>query len=197
MLASFLVATVNRRLIIIGSVVIAISANALCMVMTSYEWTLWLRVIAGVGSGKGVADGLAEGLTEVFGAMLIGLAVGIPAVFATGRIAPGEPTLVEALGVVLLCAGLSLHFEVSFLLAGMTAGVVVVNFARHHDYPFHEIENVEWPFLVVFFILAGASLELGTLAELGLIGVVYLVARTAGKRGRSWLTARSMTPTRL
>lgn len=50
-LASLVVATVNRRLLIVGSIVVAIAANALCMVVISYEWTLWLRFIAGVGSG--------------------------------------------------------------------------------------------------------------------------------------------------
>lgn len=50
-LASFVVATVNRRLLIIGSIVIAVAANALCMIVLSYEWTLWLRFLAGVGSG--------------------------------------------------------------------------------------------------------------------------------------------------
>ncbi len=58
-LASLVVATVNRRLIIVGSVLVAISANALCMVMTTYEWTLWLRVIAGVGSGIYTAVAIA------------------------------------------------------------------------------------------------------------------------------------------
>lgn len=58
-LASLFVATVDRRLIIVGSVIIAIAANALCMVMTTYEWTLWLRFIAGVGSGIYTAVAIA------------------------------------------------------------------------------------------------------------------------------------------
>ncbi len=146
-----------------------------------------LGLVAGVGSGNGVADGLAEGLTEVFGAVLVGLAIGVPAAFATGRIAPGEPTLVEALGVVLLCAGLSLHLEVSFLLAGMTAGMVVVNFARHHDYPFHEIEHISWPFLVLFFVLAGAAVDFDALAGAGTLAAAFIVLRMAGRLLGGWL----------
>ena len=42
----------------------------------------------------------------------------------------------------------------------MTAGVVVANFARHHDYAFHEIENIQWAVHDLVFVLAGASLEL-------------------------------------
>ena len=43
--------------------------------------------------------------------------------------------------------------------AMFAAGVVVVNLARHHDYPFHEIEHLSWPFLIVFFVLAGALVD--------------------------------------
>ena len=58
-LASLIVATVNRRLIIVGAIIIAIVANALCMVFLTYEWTLWLRFIAGVGSGIYTAVAIA------------------------------------------------------------------------------------------------------------------------------------------
>lgn len=150
-------------------------------------FSIILGLVAGVGSGNGFANGLIEGLVEVFGAVLVGVAVGVPAAFATGRIAQGEPTLVEALGVVLLCAGLSLYFEVSFLLAGMTAGLVVVNFARHHDYPFHEIEHISWPFLVLFFVLAGAAAKIDALEEVAALAAGFIVLRIIGRFFGGWL----------
>ncbi|MEP4146205.1 MAG: MFS transporter [Halioglobus sp.] len=58
-LVSLFVARVNRRLIVLVSAAIAIGANALCMVMLSYEETLWLRVIAGIGSGAYTAVAIA------------------------------------------------------------------------------------------------------------------------------------------
>jgi Kef-type K+ transport system membrane component KefB len=73
----------------------------------------------------------------------------------------------------------------------MAMGAVITNLAEHHDYPFHEIENIEWPFMVVFFVLAGASLEIGILADLGLVGAVYLLARIAGKLLGVWFGARA------
>jgi Kef-type K+ transport system membrane component KefB len=69
---------------------------------------------------------------------------------------------------------------VSHLLAAMLVGAVIVNLARHHDRPFTEIEHVEWPFMVLFFVLAGASLELHVLDEIGLIGLAYILLRALG-----------------
>jgi len=128
---------------------------------------------------------------EIFGAVLLGGAIGLPAANLTGRVRPGKPMLTEALGLVFLCGGAAIWLEVSFLIATMTMGAVIANLAFHHEYPFHEIENIESPFMVIFFILAGASLEIGVLAGLGLIGVVYLLARAGGKVIGAWLGAHA------
>ena len=75
---------------------------------------------------------------------------------------------------------------VSFLLAGMICGMLFANFARHHDRPFHEIENIEWPFMVLFFILAGASLHADGLGEFGGIFGLYLVLRIGARLLGGW-----------
>jgi Kef-type K+ transport system membrane component KefB len=67
---------------------------------------------------------------------------------------------------------------------------VVANFARHHERAFHEIEHVEWPFMLVFFLLAGASLEVDSLPELGLIGLGFVVSRTLARLVGGWIGCR-------
>ncbi len=64
-----------------------------------------------------------------------------------------------------------------------------MNRARHHKRAFHEIEHIEWPFMILFFILAGASLEVGQIAEVGLLGVVYVVLRIAARVAGGWIGA--------
>jgi len=51
LVAALLVAKVNRRLLVLVSIVIAVTANWLCTVMVDYEQVLWLRLLAGFGSG--------------------------------------------------------------------------------------------------------------------------------------------------
>jgi len=65
--------------------------------------------------------------------------------------------------------------------AVMVMGAVIANLARHHEYPFHAIEGIEDTFMVIFFILAGASLEFEAINEIGLIGIIYVLCRVAGK----------------
>jgi Kef-type K+ transport system membrane component KefB len=145
-----------------------------------------LLVAAKALNGDGGLQVLLGGLWEIGGAIAVGVGLGLPAAALTGRLRPGEPMQAEALAVVFLCAGLAIWLGVSFLLAGMICGMMVTNFARHHDRPFHEIENIEWPFMVLFFVLAGASLHADGLGELWVIFGLYLILRIAARLLGGW-----------
>ncbi|MFQ5937198.1 MAG: cation:proton antiporter [Acidiferrobacterales bacterium] len=139
--------------------------------------------LTGQGGGE---DVLVSTMWDLGGAFVVGVALGVPMAYLTGRIQPGEPTLAEALGVVLLCGGIALWLDVSFLLASMVLGAAVANLARHHKRPFHAIEGIEWPFLILFFVLAGASLQIDSLAAVGLLGAAYLILRIVGRLLGAW-----------
>jgi len=147
-----------------------------------------VAVVAAVGMSEGMdLAHLGTAVRELGGALALGVALGLPSAYLTGRLAPGEPQMTEALAVVFLAAGLASWAGVSFLIAGMVAGATVANLARHHETAFHEIEHIQWPFLILFFVLAGASLEVGRLADLGLIGGAYVVLRIAARIAGGWL----------
>ncbi|NIR60852.1 MAG: cation:proton antiporter [Gammaproteobacteria bacterium] len=142
------------------------------------------------GDGGGAAAVLGRGAWEVGGAFVVGVALGLPMAYLTGRIRPGEPTQAEALGFVLLCGGVANWLEVSYILAAMVMGAVVAACAARHTRPFHAIEGIEWPFMVLFFVLAGASLHAGALLEVGLIGLAYVALRTLGLVTGAWTAGR-------
>ena len=162
------------------------SNTLLSIVAIDDVWALLLFAlglsIAKTLNGHG-ADSLffASASWEIIGALGLGTLIGIPAAYLTGRAKRGQPMIIEALGIVFICGGLAIWLEVSYLIAAMTVGAVIANLAKHHDYPFHAIENIESPFMVVFFVLAGASLDIASFEQLGLIGVVYIACRAIGK----------------
>lgn len=133
---------------------------------------------------------LMSGLYELFGAIVLGLALGVPMAMLTGRLKPGEPTLIEALGIVFLCGGLAKHFDVPFLLTAMVLGATVANLAKHHDQAFHEIEDIEWPFMVLFFILIGSSLPTVVWANVVPITAFYILLRVVSRVVGGWLGAK-------
>jgi NhaP-type Na+/H+ or K+/H+ antiporter len=141
-------------------------------------------------AGAAGTQALISGLRELGGAIALGAGLGVPMAYITGRIYPGEPTLAEALGIVFLCGGLAMWLHVSFLIAAMAMGAVVANLATHHDRPFHAIEGIEWPFMILFFVLAGASLNTRSLLQLGVVGGAYVVLRFLSRLPGGWLGAR-------
>lgn len=120
------------------------------------------------------------GVWEVAGGILLGIVLGLPMAWLTGRVRPGELTLVESLGFVFLCSGLAMRLELSHILACMAMGATVSNVAMHHERPFHAIKEVEQPFLIIFFLLAGFDFEIKQLWGVGLVGAAYVIARSAG-----------------
>ena len=144
-------------------------------------FSLGLALVAALVGLDSHSAPLLVAIQDIGGAALLGILIGLPAAFLTGRIRPGQPMLVEALGLVFICGGVALWLDVSFLIASMVMGAVIANLATHHEYPFHAIEDIEWPFMVIFFVLAGASLEFSSLKEIGLIGTVYIGCRIIGK----------------
>ncbi|MBT8115482.1 MAG: cation:proton antiporter [Arenicella sp.] len=152
-------------------------------------FALAMAVVANAGSAVTDFAFLFQSLREVVGAIGLGVLLGIPAAFLTGRIREGQPMLLEAVGVVALCGGMALWLEVSYLIACIVLGSVVVNLAKHHESPFHAIEDIESLFLIVFFVVAGASLELHALKAIGYLGALYIVLRSLGKYFGAWLGA--------
>lgn len=148
----------------------------------------WALVVFSIGvafvasmNGANDINPFLNAFIEIGGALFLGCLIGIPASLLTGRIKQGEPLLTEAIGLSFICGGLAIYFNVSFLIAAMTMGLMISNTAKHHDYSFHEIEHIESMMMVLFFVIAGALLDIESMKTLGIIGIVYITSRIIGK----------------
>lgn len=153
-------------------------------------FSLLLSAAQALSGDSAALDAMGAGAWEIGGALLLALVLGLPAAYLTGRIQPGEPTQAEALALVLLCAGLAVWAEVSYILAAIVLGAVVTNFAKHHERPFRAIKGMEWPFLILFFLLAGAALHVESLVQAGWLTAVYVAVRIVARVLGAWLGAR-------
>jgi Kef-type K+ transport system membrane component KefB len=153
-------------------------------------FSLTMAAASAVDGNHSVMFSLVGGVQEIGGSVLLGAVLGVPMAYLTGRIRPGEPTLAEAMGFVLLCGGVATWLDLSPVLSAMVMGSVVASLARHHERPFHAIEGVEWPFLILFFILAGASAHPGAILTVTGITVVYMIARCLGTYAGATVGAR-------
>jgi Kef-type K+ transport system membrane component KefB len=161
------------------------SETLLSIVALDDVWGLLIFVFAmasaAVLNGDAAVGGaVSASLVELGGSVALGVALGVPMAILTGRVRYGEPTLAEAIGFVLLGAGLAEWLDLLPILTAMAMGSTVASLATHHDRPFHAIEGIEWPFMILFFVLAGASMELDALWLVGGLTGGYILLRGIG-----------------
>lgn len=149
-----------------------------------------LAAVHYLNESGGSMEVVLSALWELAGAVGLGAVLGFPMAYISGRIKPGQPTLLEALGMVLLCGGLASWLDVSYLLSVMVLGFVVANYAKHHEQAFHEIEDIESPFMILFFVLTGASLNLDSLSNAGFIAIAYIGLRIIARLIGAWPGAK-------
>ncbi len=83
-------------------------------------------------------------------------------------------------GVIGMSSGLCLYLHLSPLFVSAVTGVVAVNTSEHSEGIYDRVARREHAFYVLFLLLSGCLWEVST-RNLGLLVVLYLTARLAGK----------------
>jgi Kef-type K+ transport system membrane component KefB len=143
---------------------------------------VWVKALMGGQSSNGSII-LAAPLISIAFSVGIGLIVGFVLIRIIKYAGPRDILLGFVLGAILLTGGLAASFGVSSLLATMVLGFMIGNFAAHDraSEALDVVEKIEEPIFGIFFLLAGAhlNLDVGFLA-LG-IALIVLGGRFMGK----------------
>ncbi len=133
---------------------------------------------------------ILEPIWEIILSLGIGGIIGLIVVFGckwfTGR--GNRITLVVA--AIFMTVYLANLTGGSPLLACMAMGGVFANLSPVYDIVSGLIYFITPPIYIMFFVLNGADLNLSVLAQIGVVGVIYVLFRVAGKIFGSWFGAR-------
>ncbi|MEO7158248.1 MAG: cation:proton antiporter, partial [Vicinamibacterales bacterium] len=80
--------------------------------------------------------------------------------------------------------------DLSPLVASLTVGATMANLSSKSRPLFDALSQTDPPLYVIFFVLAGAELNIGLLPSLGVLGIIYVLCRAGGKLGGAWYAAR-------
>jgi len=89
--------------------------------------------------------------------------------------------LILTLGLVFLNIGIAIWLRLSVLLANMFLGAILVNLNRYSFKFFDSLKMIDSPLFLLFFVLAGANLEVDSLNRLSIVGLAYLIFGVVGK----------------
>jgi len=147
--------------------------------------TILLADLKVAGAPESILGAMKEPAVEILGGIGVGAVLGFVFCQLVRRLQQPRDVLVMVFGTVLVATGVSVHFHLSLILTNMVIGFVFVNTRRQAlvNRIMAPLEDILPLLFVVFFCLAGAHLKIAELPELGVIGVAYILARTAGLIG--------------
>lgn len=85
--------------------------------------------------------------------------------------------LLFTIGVAVVSSELSSIFDLNELLVCIMVGFIVRNFSDHGSHFIHAIERGSMPVFVIFFTLAGASLNLEAVKQMWIAAALYFAVR--------------------
>ena len=126
---------------------------------------------------------------KIFFSMIMGLIMAFLVSKVSVYLKEREDVLTFILGAILINTGIALYFHMSPLLSNMFFGAALVNIEKTSFKFFDSISTVDWPFYIMFYVLAGANLDIGLLSAMGLLGSVYIISRIIGRIGGAYAGA--------
>jgi Kef-type K+ transport system membrane component KefB len=146
-----------------------------------------------LGQGNNILDHVVKVLIELGGSVVFGLIVGeVMVLFLRYVHQKKERMLAIAIGMLLLVIGASSALDLDVILVTMSMGFILINRTPHRSEKMFElVRSFSGPIYVMFFVLVGARLSLGSMPWwLWVLVLMYVIGRNGGKMLGCYIGAR-------
>ena len=153
-----------------------------------------IAAYAGVAAAIDLASGLSGAslfdaiyraafpfLWQLFGSAAWGYLVGMLLAGWSTQVKETGELLILLAGSILFCVGVSRLLDLSPLIASLAVGATMVNLTSRSRGLFDTLAGTDPPFYAIFFVIAGADLDLTLIPTMGVVGFIYVGGRAIGK----------------
>lgn len=144
---------------------------------------------------------IVEPILEVVLSLLLGAVMGLLFTFFEKFFHSRSKRLAMSVTFVLLTVAISMlkfevfgiHIAFSSLLVCMMLGTMFCNVCDFSEELMDRVDRWTAPLFILFFVISGAELELSVFTDwaIVLIGIVYIIARSAGKYTGAFVSAKA------
>lgn len=124
---------------------------------------------------------LLEPLLEIVLSLVIGFALGLIVALCTRWFKSRANRLCLCVTATVIGTALAQIWNLSSLLLCMMIGAVMANLGKDVDRVLEGNDRWTPPIFMLFFVISGADLDLSVLPTVGILGVLYIIARSIGK----------------
>jgi Kef-type K+ transport system membrane component KefB len=155
-------------------------------------------VSAGIGLGGLSAEAAQASLYQaahalvwqIAGSLALGFLVGLVLATWSAHVSQEGEMMMLLAGAILFCVGTTHVLELSPLVASLGVGASVANLSVRPHGLFGALSRTDPPLYAIFFVIAGADLDLTLVLALGPLGAAYVLCRALGKLSGAFLGAR-------
>jgi Kef-type K+ transport system membrane component KefB len=141
--------------------------------------------ITSVEGGRALLDTLYRSgfwfVWEIAGSAALGYLVGLMLAAWSTQVTEGGEVLILLAGSILLTVGVSRVLNLSPLVASLAVGATMVNLSARSRSLFETLSGTDPPFYAMFFVIAGAELDVRLVPAMGVLGLAYIAGRIGGK----------------
>lgn len=156
--------------------------NLLCLLLVNMILSgVQFQSQGGGWSGERLYQLVVPFIWQIAGSVALGYAVGFLLSVWSGKAVEHGEQLILLAGCVLFCVGVSSLLHVSAMITNLTVGATLVNLSERSRHFLDSLAKTDPPLYAIFFVLAGADLNLSLLSTLGIPGAIYIGGRLFGK----------------
>lgn len=138
-------------------------------------------ILGGTKGSVSISSAITGSMYEILGAILIGIVIGVSMHYLLKLLKKESEVQILTLSAIMMASGLALNLGLSLILTNLTLGIVLINIAEKNRRSFKTILSITPTIFLLFFLLAGARLQISELQKLGFIGFAYITMRVLGK----------------
>ncbi len=158
--------------------------DGLAIVIFGFAFAIAKSILVREVSGTGgyILQTILQPFIEIILSLTIGGILGLIFSQLVRLLSRERDSFILVFGFILITTGLSIALHLSLILSNMVMGCVFVN-TRSKAFVQKVLKQTQMitPFLfILFFCLAGAHMKLSALPTLGLLGILYVLSRSAG-----------------
>lgn len=138
------------------------------------------KAITAQGGGSFLVT-IGKPMLEIVEALAFGAVMGVIFRFLVKLYTGRGNRLAITIVMVFVCLGVAKWAGFSDLLACMAMSAVFVNTSNESEMVFSQADRMTPPIFMMFFFLSGADLDISILPAVGVVGIIYILFRVAGK----------------
>lgn len=120
-------------------------------------------------------------LWRLVGSVALGYLIGLMLAAWASQVHEHGEMLLLLTGSILLCVGVSILLDVSSMIASLAVGATLINLSARTRQLFKSLSRTDPPLYAIFFVIAGADLDITLLGSIGALGLLYVAGRALGK----------------